>query len=316
MSNERSIYESEFWDRIIYDVYGPRKGGAVIFCDAQDARRGIAKTSAKVAIGKLFARAFNYNIKKEDFTLSGKHYLKRAQQGLHFDESQPTVLGVDEFVGSGTGDKRKSMTNENILLSSAWQMLRTKRVVTIATLPDWNEADKRMRKYADYRMWCQERPMGYFKPYKVKVHFNGGGQNPVYLSGLGHGKNTERITFPDMDKQNDPHYQHLTEQKNTVLESDDFDADAVLSEAGDSEESALSEQEVRREFLQEICIRMAKPWTEQYGMSYGAIETAIDEERKDSWIGDRVREWKNGKHRDIVRVPDDEPTDAINQAQA
>lgn len=309
------IHETEFWNRIMYDVYGPRKGGAVIFCDAQDARRGIAKTSGKVAMAKLFARAFDYNVRFADFTLSGKHYLSRAQQGLHFDESQPTVLGVDEFVGGGTGDKRKSMTNDNILLSSAWQMLRKKRVVTIATLPDWNEADKRMRKYADYRMWCQERPMGYFKPYKVKVHFNGGGQNPVFLSGLGSNDKTERIRFPNMDKQNDPHYEYLTEQKDSVLESDSFDADDVLLNE-EPEEHALSEEEIEREFLKEISIRMAKPWTEQYGMSYNAIEEAIDSKRAGSWIGNRVREWKNGKHRDVVAVPTDEPTDAVSDASA
>lgn len=305
------ITHSQIWNEIMHGVYGPRQGGAIIFIDAQNAQRGIAKTSCMVAVGKLLARAFGYDVKKEDFTLSGKEYLNRMQEGVHFDESQPSVMGIDEFVGGGTGDKRRSMAKQNLILASAWQMLRTKRVVTLATLPDWNEADVRLQKYADYRFWCQERPIGYFKPYKVTVAFDGGMGSSVGYEKMGKGNSTERITFPNMHEHKDPHYMHVKGQKDTLLDSDSFDANEVLSQAEETDEEMPSEEEIRREMLTKVSILMHKPWTDQYGMSYSAIEEAIDSERGSTWIGDKNKEWQRGKHRDLVEVPDDQPTDAL-----
>lgn len=308
---ETHIKESAFVQSIMHDVYGPRKGGAIVFIDAQNARRGIAKTSAQVAVAKYLSNnIFGYDLQEEDLTLSGDYYLKRAleQPG----KEQPSVLGIDEFVGAGSGDKRRAMAEQNVFFGSVWQMIRKKRIVTLATLPDWNEADKRLRKYADYRLWCLENPIGHFQPYKVKVPFQAGDSNPVYLQGLGRGPDTERITFPNMDEVNDPLYDFITTKKDDVINDGSFDADKVearIGEDSDDEAEQLSEKEIARREKQRIALRMYKPWSDTVGMSSDNVAHAID--MSDGWVTALGRDWKRGKHRDIMPVPDDEPTDAI-----
>lgn len=306
------VKDSAFIESIMKDVYGPRKGGAIVFIDAQNARRGIAKTSAQIAVGRLLSTIFGYDLQEQDLTLSGDYYLKRAleQPG----KEQPSVLGIDEFVGAGSGDKRRAMAAQNVFFGSVWQMIRKKRIVTLATLPDWNEADKRLRKYADYRLWCLENPIGHFQPYKVKVPFQAGTQAPVYLQGLGRGPDTERITFPNMDDRGDPLYEYITDKKDDVIDDGSFDADKVEERIGldesESDDEQLSEKEIARKEKQRVALRMYKPWTDQVGSTSEAVAHAID--MSDSWVRTLGSEWSAGKHRDIMPVPDDEPTELVN----
>lgn len=308
---ETHIDDSAFMQSIMRDVYGPRKGGAVIFIDAQNARRGIAKTSAKVAVARYLAKKFGYELTEADFTLSGDYYLKRAIE--HPGKEQPSVLGIDEFVGAGAGDKRRSMAEQNVFFGKVWQMLREKRVITLATLPDWNEADKRLRKYADYRLWCIENPIGHFQPYKVKVPFQASESNPTYLQGLGRGPDTERITFPNMDAQNDPLYDFLTSEKSEVIDDGSFDGDALEDRIGsdDEETEKLSEKEIEKNVKREIALNMYKPWTEQIGMSAESVGHAVG--MSDGWVSELGRDWRRGSYRNLVPTPDDEPTDAIDE---
>lgn len=299
----RHITETKFWNELMHDVFGPRKGGAIIFVDAENARKGVAKTSGAVAIARLLARAFRYDIKKEDMTLAGGQYLRRYQEQP--GKEQPSVLGIDEFVGAGSGDARRAMSNQNVDLGRAWQMLRSKRVITLATLPDWNEADPRLQKYADYRLWCRERPIGYFQPYKVTVPFNSAGSGAsVRTKGLSHGTNTDRIAFPNMDAQNDPFYQHLTKEKEELVESSTWDADA-LNEDDEDEEELLSQEEIERREKTKVAIRLYQPWDDETQHSYEDVAEAIGD-RSHGWVGQMVREWKNGKHRDLVPDPTQE----------
>lgn len=307
---ETNVRESKFVQSILKDVYGPRKGGAIIFIDAQNARRGIAKTSAQVAWSKYFSSLFGYELKESDLTLSGDYYLQRALD--HPGEEQPSVLGIDEFVGAGSGDKRRSMAEQNVFFGSVWQMLRKKRVLTFATLPDWHEADKRLRKYCDYRLWCLEEPIGHVQPYKVNVPFLAGDSSPVLLKGLGAGPDTERLTFPNMDARNDPLYDYITSKKDEVIKDGSFDADEVesrLNGDGEDDDETLSQDEIERKTRQRVALRMYKPWSDQVGQSSDSVAHAVD--MSDGWVTELGRAWKRGKHRDIMPVPDDEPTDAV-----
>lgn len=302
--------QSEWVRTILKDVYGPRKGGAVVFVDAQNARRGIAKTSAQVAWAKYFANIFDWELTNDDLTLSGDYYLNRALE--HPGEEQPSVLCIDEFVGAGSGDKRRSMAEQNVLFGSVWQMLRKKRVLTLATLPDWHEADKRLRKYADYRLWCLEEPMGHVQPYKVTVPFLAGDGNPVQLKGLGVGPDTERLTFPNMDAHNDPLYDYITTKKDEVIEEGSFDADSVesrLKDEADESDEQLTEEEIEKRTKQQIALRMYKPWSETVGASSDMVAHAVG--MSDGWVTKLGRDWKRGQYRDVMPVPDDEPTDAL-----
>ena len=302
-SYDRHITETKFWNVLMDDVFGPRKGGAIIFVDAENARKGVAKTSGAVALARLIARAFRYDIQKDDMTLSGAHYLRRYQE--HPGHEQPSVLVLDEFVGAGSGDARRAMSNQNVDFGRAWQLLRSKRVVSLATLPDWNEADPRLQKYADYRVWCRERPIGFFQPYKVTVPFDSSGSARVHTKALSYGNDPDRIAFPNMDAEGDPYYRHLTERKDELIHSSSWDADTLEGDAdGDAEEPATPEEIERREQIK-VAIRLYKPWDDDTAHSYEEVADALAE-KSDTWVGNRVREWKNGKHRELVPDPREE----------
>lgn len=295
------ITETEFWNTLMEDVYGVRKGGAIIFLDAENARKGVAKTSGAVAIARLFARAFRYDLQFEDFTLSGTEYLRRYQK--HPGQEQPSVLVLDEFVGAGAGDKRRSMAQQNVDFGRAWQLLRTKRVVTIATLPDWNEADKRLKKLADYRIWCREKPIGTFQAYKVTVPFNSGGGSGVRTRGMGRHGSPRRIQFPNMDAQNDPYYRHLSKKKDQLIHSDTWDADHLIKDEED--EDVEEPEEVRRREAIRYAIRLYEPWNDENDTTYKDVASVIEGYKK-SWVGDRIQDWRDGEFRELVPHPDNE----------
>jgi hypothetical protein len=294
------ITETKFWNVLMHDVFGPRKGGAIIFVDAENARKGVAKTSGAVALARLFSTAFNYELKTDDLTLSGAEYLRRYQE--HPGQDQPSVLVLDEFVGAGAGDKRRSMAQQNVDFGRAWQLLRTKRVVTLATLPDWNEADKRLKKLADYRVWCRERPIGSFQPYKITVPFNAT-SGAVRTKGLGPGNETRRIHFPNMDAEGDPYYRHLTKKKDQLIHSDTWDAD-TLGENGETDDGLVDEEEAKRREAIRYALRLYQPWDDSAGASQADVADVIDD-YSESWVGNRVREWRGGEHRELVPAPTD-----------
>jgi hypothetical protein len=296
---EMHITDTKFWNVLMEDIYGPRKGGAIIFVDAENARKGVAKTSGAVALARILAHTFGYQLETDDFTLAGGQYLQRYQE--HPGEEQPSVLLIDEFVGAGSGDGRRAMSNQNIDFGSAWQMLRTKRVVTLATLPDWNEADVRLQKYADYRVWCKEKPIGYFQPYKVTTPFNSGGGTSVKTRGLSYSEDTRRIGFPNMDSEGDKYYRYISKKKDDLIHSETWDADTL---EGDNENEAeqLSQEQIEKRELTKVAIRLYKPWDESVTRSYEEVADAIDD-RSDTWVGNRIREWKDGQYRNLVPDP-------------
>lgn len=295
---DRHITKTKFWNVLMDDVFGPRKGGAIIFVDAENARKGVAKTSGAVALARLIARAFRYDIQKEDMTLSGAHYLRRYQE--HPGHEQPSVLVLDEFVGAGSGDARRAMSHQNVDFGRAWQLLRSKRVVTLATLPDWNEADKRLQKYADYRVWCREKPIGFFQPYKVTVPFNSSSSDAqVRTKGISYGDKTDRIAFPNMDAEGDPFYRYLTKEKDNLIHSSTWDADNL--EDGEEGQEPVDPEEIQRREAVKVAIRLYRPW-EENDVSYRDVAMVLEDFGK-SWVGDRVKEWKAGEHRELVEDP-------------
>jgi hypothetical protein len=295
---ERHLTETKFWEELMRDIFGPRKGGAIIFVDSENARKGTAKTSGAVAVARFLSAFFGYELQKEDLTLAGGQYLRRYQEQP--GQAQPSCLVIDEMVGAGAGDARRAMTHENVDLGRAWQLLRTKRVITFATMPDWNEVDPRLQKYADYRLWMKERPIGYFRPYKITTPFNAGGSNSIRTAGLSKGANVPKIKFPNMDAHNDPYYNHLTERKNELINSEGWDAGEMQEE-----EEQLDPEEIERREQMKVAIRLYQPWTEEKDPTYKEVANAIGT-KSDAWVGNRVREWKNGEHRELVPDPTEE----------
>jgi hypothetical protein len=125
------------------------------------------------------------------------------------------------------------MSNKNVNLGRSWQLMRKKRVVTITTLPHWSDADKRMRRFADFRLYCLKQPIGYFRPYEVTTTFDTGD-----VRTRAYKRDPPRFEFPNMASIGDPLYEHVTTLKDDLLASNAFDADEVadLDEAPDPEE--------------------------------------------------------------------------------
>jgi len=235
MLNIQRLERTGWWHDLIDGIYGPRKGGARIIIDAQDASTGAGKTGLAIALAKTLSWGFGYELQEEDMTLSGAAYLQRWRE--HPGAEQPSVIILDEAAGAGAANARRAMSTQNVNLVKAWQLMRKKRIVSIMTLPQWSLIDKSMRKQADYRLWCLTKPIGYFKPYRVRTSFDTG---EVTTHGY---DDVQRIRFPNLDKQRDPHYIYLAEKKDELLNSGAFDADILE----DDEAEPADPKEIKRE---------------------------------------------------------------------
>jgi len=235
MLNIQRLERTAWWHDLIDGIYGPRKGGARIIIDAQDASTGAGKTGLAIALAKTLSWGFGYELQEDDMTLSGAAYLQRWRE--HPGAEQPSVIILDEAAGAGAANARRAMSTQNVNLVKAWQLMRKKRIISIMTLPQWSLIDKSMRKQADYRLWCLTKPIGYFKPYKVRTSFDTG---EVTTHGY---DDVHRISFPNLDEQRDPHYIYLAEKKDELLNSGAFDADILE----DDEPEPADPKEIKRE---------------------------------------------------------------------
>lgn len=234
----KHVTETEWWNDLCDGIFGPRKGGARIIIDAEDAKTGVGKTGLAVFLARLLAeRVFDYQLTEDDLTLSGAKYLQRWRE--HPGEEQPSVIVLDELGGAGAGHARRAMSNQNVELGNAWQLMRKKRIISIVTLPHWSKVDRDMRMQADFRLWCLKDPIGYFKPYQVGADFDDG---EVTTDGY---DDIERIRFPNMDKHDDSVYKYLAGEKDELLESEFFDADKLVD--GEEPEESMSPDEARRQ---------------------------------------------------------------------
>lgn len=285
---EVDIVESKWWHDLLHGVFGPRQGGARIIIDAEDAATGSGKTGLAVTLARLLGEAFQYELRREDFTLSGKKYLDRWRE--HPGAEQPSVVVLDELGGAGAGHARRAMSGQNVDLGNSWQLMRKKRIVSIVTLPHWSKADKDMRMQADYRLWAKRRPIGYFIPFRVKSSFDEGS---VRTKGY---EDVDQIAFPNVDRLGDPLYEHVTAEKDELLDSQYFDADKLYDE--DEEEEVVDPEDVRREEQIKQALRLVEPWSDDSGMTY--LEAAQKLDYGKSWIANRVSEWRNGMHENTV----------------
>lgn len=259
--------DTEFWHDLMHGVYGTRQGGARIIIDAEGASTGVGKTGLAVYLAKLCAKAFGYELTEADITLSGEEYLERWRD--HPGPEQPSVIILDELAGAGAGDARRAMSNKNVNLGRSWQLMRKKRIMTITTLPHWSDADKRMRRFCDYRLYCLKQPIGFYRPYQVTTSFDDGDVRTQSYDDI------QRIRFPNMDKHDDDLYRYATKLKDELLASEFFDADELAEaeeridpEEADRERKVADAQRAREAGLstREVAkiVDMSQPWVIQY----------------------------------------------------
>ncbi len=261
------LRDTAFWNDLMHGIFGPRQGGARIIIDAEGASTGVGKTGLAVALAKACGKAFGYDVGPDDLTLSGDEYLSRWRD--HPGADQPSVIVLDELAGAGAGDARRAMSTENVNLGRSWQLMRKKRIVTITTLPHWSDADKRMRRFADFRCYCLKEPIGYFRPYQVTTSFDDGNVRTQKYTDV------TRIEFPNMDRHADPEKTDLDEQKDELLASEVFDADDLQPEEEtpepdevEREQKILDAQRARDAGLttREVAdiVDMSQPWVVKY----------------------------------------------------
>lgn len=240
---EQSISHSAFWGYLMDGIYGSREGGAKLVVDAENSALGSGKTSAAIALARRLSGTFDYELTADDLTLSGEEYVDRYRN--HPGPEQPSVLILDEAVGAGAGDARRAMAQSNLDLASAWQTARVKRVVTIVTVGHWGDMDKRLKRLADYRLRCSEKPIGQFVPYKVQTDFSTG---DVRTKRLG-----QPIQFPDVSAFGCRFYDALDDMKAELLDSATWDADDLREddEDGEDEPEEMGEQDIADEILDE-----------------------------------------------------------------
>jgi hypothetical protein len=196
------------------------------------------------------------------------------------------------------------MSNQNVELSSAFQLQRKKRIMVLITTTHWSRIDKALRQQLTHRLWCLDKPIGYFQPYKVTVPFNNSGSG-TRVKALSWGDSSVRIAFPNMDAENDPYYNHLTKAKDELIHSKSWDADDLLDSEEEGGEPSLSPEQIARNEQVKVAIRLYEPWNDEITRSYEEVAGALGE-KSDTWVGNRVREWKAGEHRDLVPEPGEE----------
>jgi hypothetical protein len=258
------ISETAWWNDLCHGIFGPRKGGARIIIDAESAATGVGKTTLAVALARALSTAFGYDLVEDDLTLSGEQYLERWRE--HPGPDQPSVIVLDELAGAGAGDARRSMSTKNVNLVRSWQLMRKKRICTITTLPHWSDADKRMRRFADYRLYCLERPIGYFRPYRVSTSFSDGHIMTHSYDDI------VRIKYPNLGAHGDELLEYVTSLKDDLLASEVFDADDIRE---------LEEQQTPDEAEREQKIQDATR-ARQQGLSTREAAAVVD--MSQSWI--------------------------------
>jgi hypothetical protein len=97
-------------------------------------------------------------------------------------------------------------------------------------------------------------------------------------------------------------FRGLTDTRESYREHESSNFDVILDGAADDVDDGPTEEEVEREKLIRTAVNLYAPWDDDVSRSYKAVADAI-RDRSESWVGDRVREWKNGEHREIVSAP-------------
>lgn len=96
-------------------------------------------------------------------------------------------------------------------------------------------------------------------------------------------------------------FKGLTDTRETYVEHEASHFDVVLEEDDDGEE--VDPDDVKRQEAIASAIRAAKPWSDDHGVSYDDAGEIVG--YSETWVGNRVGEWSEGQHRDLVEDPTD-----------
>ena len=152
-----------------------------IIIQGKNSQTGIGKTTLAIELCRWIDQN-GWNAEDKAF-IDIQKYLNS-----YLDYPKGSALLLDE-IGAGA-DSRRSTSKENVELSQGWQLLRSRNIATIATLPSTSMLDKRLLELADY--WVLVKKRGIAQPYEIRVNdFNGQvARKPL--------PGEEHIRFPDL----------------------------------------------------------------------------------------------------------------------
>jgi hypothetical protein len=97
-------------------------------------------------------------------------------------------------------------------------------------------------------------------------------------------------------------YRGVTDTREKYDEHEASDFEVILDEDEGDEDDGPTAEEVARDEAIKTAVRLCEPWDEDAGLSYSDAAGYVDYSA--SWVGDRVREWSGGDHRDLVAAPE------------
>lgn len=190
---------------------------------------GTGKTQLAIIISKIIAKYAqeihntNYNWNAEDYSfLDVYEYLQKYKNA---DPGEVLITDELEFLA----DKRRSLSHENVHFSQAWQMLRYKNVITVATAPSMANLDMRIAENTD--IWINIIYPGFAHVYYMTIDDFTGDMRIKRLKQLGY---SENIRWQPIDE--DPDYQVLSNKKK----------DVGIPGFGDGEEEDIDKEDIER----------------------------------------------------------------------
>jgi plasmid maintenance system antidote protein VapI len=225
--------KGEFFQRIASRKRNERD--AVILVTADDADRGVGKTSLAVTLGKLLDTSSSRFDAEQQATLSVPRFLQ-----LYDELEQGSTLVLDE---GEQIDARRSMSQENVDASLKMQTRRVNEIIVIITLPSADMIDNRIEQLADFWINCEVR--GRARVYKKKIHRI---KKTVYYKSL------QQLTWPNLDDDED--YQILAQKKERFNEGEGQEngyirEDEVTERIEKARDTAKQTQ--RNELLEQVC---------------------------------------------------------------
>lgn len=232
-TQQPELPSGEFFQRIASRKRNQRD--AVILITADDADRGVGKTSLAVTLAKLLDTSSTPFDAEEQATLSVPRFLQLYDE---LEEGSTLVLDEGEQI-----DARRSMSQENVDASLKMQTRRVNEIIVIITLPSADMIDNRIEQLADFWINCEAR--GRARAYKKKIHRI---KKKVYYKSL------QQLQWPNLDDDED--YQILAEKKARFNDGEGQENDYIREdEVGERIEKAKknARQKARNNLLKKLC---------------------------------------------------------------
>jgi hypothetical protein len=106
--------------------------------------------------------------------------------------------------------------------------------------------------------------------------------------------------------ENEAEFQGVTD---TAESYDEHEASHFrVSQPDEEDGQQVNEEDLRRDEAIKTVVRACKPWDEDDGLNYREASKLVDYGK--SWVGEKVRECKDGEHRELVHDPTTTDADA------